>query len=209
VNKKSLFYVAVISLLLVYTVQKITSSHKNNPNNPVSEKTAISSEENNKNRVDKILPSESSNNNVSLENKPEKPPSLVKTHLLKKKGSSKNQKPGKSKRSIFNFTEKVNNKPKLPMPEENTEEKKEIAQEQTEILPVNFKLLGIIIMRETRLSHRQNMNYAVLSGEEEIFIVKKGDVLIGRYRILDISSETVEIKDILLEKTEIINLERE
>ena len=156
-----------------------------------------------------MLPSESSNNNVSLENKPEKPPSLIKTHLLKKKGSSNNQKPGKSKRNIFNFTEKVNNKPKLPMPEENTEEKKEIAQEQTEILPVNFKLLGIIIMREIRLSHRQNMNYAVLSGEEEIFIVKKGDVLIGRYRILDISSEAVEIKDILLEKTEIINLERE
>ncbi len=170
--------------MIVLTVKEITSSSKNNPNRSFLEKTAP-------------------------EHQFEKAPPLVKIHILRERKSSKYPSFENPKRNIFNFTRKVNIARELPIQKEKIIEKNEEILPPEEILPINFKLIGFVTMRKACPPSNRNVNYAILSTEEEVFIAKQGDVLTDRYEILDVGIERVEIKDILLDKIEILSLERE
>ena len=209
INIKVLTLLVILFFLIVLTVKEITSSSNNNPNRSFLEKTAISSEAENKDaRTETALNSNSPEKN-SPEHQSEKAPSLVKFHILQNRKSSKYPSFKNTRRNIFNFTRKVNKAKELPIHKEKIIEENEEILPPEEIFPINFKLIGLVTMREARPPSNRNVNYAILSTEEEVFIVKKGEVLADRYEILDVGAERVEIKDILLDKIEILSLERE
>ncbi|MEE9390089.1 MAG: hypothetical protein V3U91_02490 [Candidatus Aminicenantaceae bacterium] len=184
INIKVLAFLVILFILIVLTIKEISSSSKNNPNRSFLEKTAP-------------------------EHQFEKAPSLVKIHILRERKSSKYPSFENPKRNIFNLTRKVNIARELPIHKEKIIEENEEIMPSKEILLINFKLIGLVTMRKARPPSNRNVNYAILSTEEEVFIVKKGDVLADRYKILDVGAERVEIKDILLDKIEILSLERE
>lgn len=212
INIKVLAFLVILFILIVLTVKKITSSSKYNPNRSFLEKTAISSETENKDaRTETVLNGGSPEKN-SPEHQFEKAPPLVKIHILRERKSSKYPSFKNPKRNIFNFTRKVNMARELPIHKEKIIEENEENEEimpSKEILLINFKLIGLVTMREARPPSNRNVYYAILSTEEEVFIAKKGDVLAGRYEMLDVGTERVEIKDILLDKIEILSLEKE
>ncbi len=209
INIKVLAFLVILFILIVLTIKEISSSSKNNPNRSFLEKTAISSEAENKDARTETVLSGSSPKKNSPEHQFEKAPSLVKIHILRERKSSKYPSFENPKRNIFNLTRKVNIARELPIHKEKIIEENEEIMPSKEILLINFKLIGLVTMRKARPPSNRNVNYAILSTEEEVFIVKKGDVLADRYKILDVGAERVEIKDILLDKIEILSLERE
>lgn len=209
INIKVLTFLVILFILIVLAVKEITSSSKYNPGRSFLEKTAISSEAENKDAKNETLLNRGSSEKSSPTHQSEKVPSLVKTHIMRERKSSKNPSFKNTKRNIFSFTRKVNKARELPIRKEKIIEENEEILSPEEILPINLKLIGLITMRETRPPNNRNVNYAILYTEEEVFIVKKGDVLADRYKILDVGTERVEIKDNLLDKIEILTLEKE
>lgn len=198
------FLIYMVSISLIFTILKMALSNKENSNSSLLEKAVISSVEKSENLINK---------NAHVENSPEhqseRASSLIKTYLLERKDSSKRANLKKPKRNIFSIAYEVNENMELPSAEK--EEKQENEETAAEVVsqPIHLKLIGIISMPNTHSSKEGNIKYAILSGGEEVNMVKKGDVLNSRYKILDISSESVEIKDIEFDRIEILRLERE
>jgi len=209
INIKLLIFLASLSFMIFFAIKEIKPFSNNNSNRSFIDKTAISSETENKDaRTETVLSGGSPEKN-SPEHQFEKAPPLVKIHILRERKSSKKPSFKNTRRNIFNFTRKVNKARELPIHKEKIIEENEEIMPSKEILLINFKLIGLVTMRKARPPSNRNVNYAILSTEEEVFIAKKGDVLTGRYEILDVGTERVEIKDILLDTIEILSLERE
>jgi hypothetical protein len=143
-------------------------------------------------------------NQITPVNPSNKNSSMIMTYLLKKRESSISSGFKSPGRNIFNSAREIN-KVQEPQP---PQEKKEV-EPKNEMPSVNFKLMGIITKLEDNSPLKPKINYAIISTEGEIFIAKKGDVLLSRYEIKSVSSDKVEIKDIILDKIEILSLEQE
>jgi hypothetical protein len=203
VNKKLLIWISSLSFLIFLSILKIASSTRETSSSSFLREQIYSSKE------DK----ESSRNGSLSGNQPDKDLFLVKMNLLKRMEHSKSQNVGNPVRNIFKKYPYGSVQQASEKNETSLKEKEEIKgkgknEPDATLPPINFKLIGIIAMPKSRQLEEGLINYAILSGNG-VLIVKKGDVLNGRYEILDVSSESVEIRDMELNRTETLSLEKE
>ncbi|MFQ6082158.1 MAG: hypothetical protein ACE5WD_02225 [Candidatus Aminicenantia bacterium] len=200
-SKILLIYIFFVSLLLFFIILKIASSRKENSDSFFLEKITYSSEKKSENVL----------NRSSLSYQSGEDSSVLKTYLLKKRKFSASSDLEKSGRDIFKYAQEVVEKIEPPPAEDEKEE----PEPEVVLPPTNLKLIGILVrqahhkVRQAHNSGERNIKYVILSREEEIYIVKKGDVLDSRYEVLDISEESVEIKDVEFNRTVILILESE
>ena len=129
--------------------------------------------------------------------------SLIKKHLLFKANNEKSS----SKDIIFiRNIFKSQNKP-LPLSSETNKTKPKELEPQQTIPPLKLKLVGIIA-KNAGTSSDKNERLAILADGEGTYFVKKGDVLLAQYEILDIGQETVEVRNIQFNKKDTLKLIR-
>ena len=89
---------------------------------------------------------------------------------------------------------RIEDKPKEPEP-------------QQIIPPLKLKLIGIVTKRNDKFPEKNTL-LAILADENGTYFVKKGEVLMDQYEIVDIGEETVEIRNIQFNKNDTLKLIR-
>ena len=127
--------------------------------------------------------------------------SLIKKHLLFKINNEvRSSKDIIFIRNIF----KGQNKP-LSLSSETNKDKPKEPEPQQIIPPLKLKLVGIIA-KSANTSSDKNELLAILADEEGTYFVKKGDLLLAQYEILDIGDESVEIRNMQFDKKDTLKL---
>jgi hypothetical protein len=131
--------------------------------------------------------------------------SLIKKYLLIKINSSLNSSADILYiRNIF----KDQTRPSSSQAGKNINEDKPKEPEPQQIIPpLKLKLIGIITKRDDKFPEKNTL-LAILADENGIYFVKKGEVLMDQYEIVDIGEETVEIRNIQFNKNDTLKLIR-
>jgi hypothetical protein len=127
--------------------------------------------------------------------------SLIKKHLLNEINYSLNSSEDVLvTRNIF--LSKIRPSPLLIKKTDNDGKPKE---PQQIIPPLKLKLVGIIAQSDDKFSEKKVL-LAILADEKGTYFVKKGDVLMDQYEIVNIEEEAVEIRDVQFNKTDRLKL---
>lgn len=155
-------------------------------------------------RIMPIQQDNSPSNRLAVESTHDQYPkneSLIKKHLLFKINNEvRSSKDIIFIRNIF----KGQNKP-LSLSSETNKDKPKEPEPQQIIPPLKLKLVGIIA-KSANTSSDKNELLAILADEEGTYFVKKGDLLLAQYEILDVGQETVEIRNIQFNKKDTLKL---
>lgn len=131
--------------------------------------------------------------------------SLIKKYLLLKINNSFN-----SSTDIFYVRNifKDQTRPSSSQAGKNINEDKPKEPEPQQIIPpLKLKLIGIVTKRDDKFPEKNTL-MAILADENGTYFVKKGDVLMDQYQIVDIGEETVEIRNIQFNKNDTLKLIR-
>ena len=88
------------------------------------------------------------------------------------------------------------------------EEKKPLPPTVATIPPIRLRLVGIIKKNETDEQGRP-VRLAILAEGEQSFFARKGDRIMEQYEVLEVGENSVEIKDLVYNRTEKLELDEQ
>jgi len=146
----------------------------------------------------------------SLDNRETTKPDPIKDSLIKKYLLIKTNNPLNSPTDILYVRNIFISPMRPPSPQagkNRIEDKPKEPEPQQIIPPLKLKLIGIVTKRNDKFPEKNTL-LAILADENGTYFVKKGEVLMDQYEIVDIGEETVEIRNIQFNKNDTLKLIR-